>query len=111
MMSETGRALSRENFPLLISPIRGESPLQRNTPLSSIFARTRLDAFIPELDEEIFVYDYGLKSEYEKIFREYIDRNDFKDINRMIKLLQKNIPCELAAQSGGKIDEKCLLAE
>jgi hypothetical protein len=95
LMSTVGTTKAREAFPLLISPVRSTTQSQINTPLSRVFARTRLDVFIPELRDEVFVFDYGLKTEYEKIFREYIDRNQNIDINKLLEVLQNNIFCDI----------------
>lgn len=61
MMSDMASAQGEEAFPLLISPLRSRSESQKTTSLSSVFARTRLDAFIPDIQDQIFVFDYGLK--------------------------------------------------
>ncbi len=106
-MSDTGRIRTEENFPLLISPVRSWSEWQKETPLSKVFTRTRLDAFIPELQDTVFVFGYGIKWEYERVFREYIDRNEKIDINKMLLTLSNGIWCELDSILSATLSEKC----
>ncbi len=108
LMSDIAHTKATEAFPLLISPLRSRSEWQKTTSLSSVFARARLDAFIPDIQDQIFVFDYGLKWEYEKILREYLDRNDKIDINTIIKLIQKNVSCESESILSGSLSEKCI---
>jgi ABC-type glycerol-3-phosphate transport system substrate-binding protein len=108
IMSDAGMSKSLESFPLLISPLRATVESQRETSLSKVFARTRLDAFIPELWDDIFLYDYRIKWEYEKTFREYLDRNTKIDINNMVKVLSKNISCELESTLSWVVSESCV---
>ena len=108
LMSETGWAKAQEAFPLMISPLRSWSEWQKETRLSEVFARTRLDAFIPDLQEDIFVFQYGIKWEYEKIFRELIDRNEKIDINNLSKTIGKNVECELEGTLSWVLSEACL---
>lgn len=108
LMSETAWAKAQEAFPFLISPLRSWSEGQKETVLSQVFARTRLDAFIPDLQEDIFVFQYWIKWEYEKIFRELIDRNEKIDINNLTKVIGKNVVCELESTLSGVLSELCI---
>lgn len=107
LMTDVASAKATEAFPLLLSPKRTLVMEQVNSPVSDIFARARMDAFIPDTDTDIFVFDYGMKSEYRKILREYIDRNEKVDINNLIKTLQTNISCLSESQTTGDMSEKC----
>lgn len=107
LMTDTASEKAIEAFPLLLSPKRTFVTTQMNSSVSDIFARARLDAFIPDVDTDIFVFDYGMKWEYKKILREYIDRNEKVDINNIIKTLQTNITCLSASQNTGEVREEC----
>ncbi len=108
VMGDAGSIKAEEAFPLLISPFRSRSEAQKETSLSQVFARTRLDAFIPSLQEDIFVFQYDIKSEYEKIFRDLIDRSEKIDINNLTKTIGKNVGCELESTLSGTLSEICL---
>jgi maltose-binding protein MalE len=108
LMSDLWILRAQEAFPLLISPLRSASEWQKQTSLSKVYARTKLDAFIPDLQDEIFVYNYWVKIEYEKIFRDYIDRSEKIDTNNLIKTLDKNIFCELESMSGWQLSDRCI---
>ena len=107
VMSDIWAERAIEAFPILISPIRSYVEQQKNTPLSDVFARTRLDAFIPELDEKLFAFNYQIKWEYRRIFREYIDRNGKVDINNMFQDIKSSISCQIESLESGSISEKC----
>jgi ABC-type glycerol-3-phosphate transport system substrate-binding protein len=98
----------REVFPYLISPDRTIMATQGNTSLSTVFWRTRLDAFLPTWGEQLFVYRYWLKGEYEKIFRDYIDRSIKTDISTILTRIQKNVECKIESSSGMTLSSKCL---
>jgi ABC-type glycerol-3-phosphate transport system substrate-binding protein len=107
IMSEVGSAKSLEAFPLLLSPKRSLVNTQWTTPLSDVFARTRLDAFIPALQDDIFFFQYDIKGEYTRILRDYIDRNEKVDINNLIKTIQNDISCLVETRENGAVSEKC----
>lgn len=108
LLSDVGIQKAREAFPLLISPIRSWSQEQKETILSEVFARTRLDAFIPDLQDDIFVFQYQIKWEYDKNFREMIDRNEKIDINNLSKTIGKNVWCELESSLSWVLSDTCL---
>lgn len=108
ILSDVGTQKAREAFPLLISPIRSGSQEQKETILSELFARTRLDAFIPDLQDDIFVFQYQIKWEYDKIFREMIDRNEKIDINNLSKTIGKNVWCELESTLSWILTDACV---
>jgi ABC-type glycerol-3-phosphate transport system substrate-binding protein len=108
LLEDSTQSKATEIFPYMISPLRSLAVLQGKTRLSNLFAQTKMDAFIPLPGEKLSLYNYGLKHEYEKIFREYLDRSDKIDTSNILSRLKKDVECKTAAASGGKIEERCL---
>jgi ABC-type glycerol-3-phosphate transport system substrate-binding protein len=108
LMDEKTMIKIQEVFPYLISPDRKLALTQANTPLSGLFARTRMDAFLTQPGDKVQVFDYGLKSEYEKTFRDYIDRNDKIDINNILSRIQQSVECKVESTKWGTLSSKCL---
>jgi ABC-type glycerol-3-phosphate transport system substrate-binding protein len=108
LMTPTALEKIREVFPYLISPDRAIMATQGNTSLSTIFWRTRLDAFLPLWWEQLFIYQYWLKREYENIFRDYIDRSAKIDISTILTRIQRSIECKIESSSGMTLSSKCL---
>lgn len=96
-----------QNNPYLISAQRSFWPAQESSVLSNVLNRATLGAFIPEIDEELFVFSYGLKAEFENFLSEYIDRNDNIDINKISELISHNISCSIDTYSGKETRADC----
>lgn len=110
-MDDQIQAKSQDIFPLLISPVRSLYDGVRNTSLSKVFARTKMDAFLPENGENIVVFHYGLKNEFEKIFAEDIDRNEKIDNNNLITQITTAVKCELESIESANLSESCQKSE
>ncbi len=111
LMTEDVQSKVQDIFPLLISPVRALSVNTKNTSLSQIFARTRMDAFIPESTDKLTVFHYGIKSEFERIFSEEIDRNGKIDINNLITQITTIIKCELESIKSDTLSKSCEKSE
>lgn len=108
LMSQTTLAATAEAFPYLISPDRTISQLQWQNSLSLLFARARLDAFIPEVGDALVVFNYGLKNEFEKIYEDFLDRNDKIDINNLLSQIKDAVDCKIESSIGWVLSDKCL---
>lgn len=109
----TDEALTKtqEVFPRLISPLRAISEKQTNTPLSDIFARVKMDAFLPLQWEKLSVFHFWLRDEYEKLFTDAIDKNNKSDTNSILNDISQSILCELESISSNSLSAKCLEKE
>jgi ABC-type glycerol-3-phosphate transport system substrate-binding protein len=108
LMSERALLRVQEVFPYLISPQKHLSKTQGNTSLSKLFARARLDAFLPLPGEKLMIFEYGLKWEYEKIYRDYIDRNSKIDISNILNRIKNIVECKTESSKTATLSEKCL---
>lgn len=108
LMNPTTLAAAADAFPYLISPDRTISQTQWQKTLSTLFARARLDAFIPEPGESVTVFKYWLKTEYEKIFEDSLDRNDKIDINNLLSRIKDAVDCKIEISNGWDLSDKCL---
>ena len=95
------------SFPLYIPAQRSFYDTAKNTPLSNIFSRTKLDSFIPSTGESLKIFDFGNKIDFEKIFSDNIDRTGKIDINNIIELVGKQIGCEMQVPSKSSNTNGC----
>lgn len=82
-------------YPYLIPPKPSLYESWRWNKLSSVLNRTTLDAFIPQIDEKIALFDYWLKPEFESFLSENIDRKENIDISNIWSRLASFIDCSL----------------
>ena len=66
-----------------------------------------MDAFIPNTNEELFVFSYGLKAEFENFLSEYIDRNDNINIDNISEKLSHDISCSIDTYNDTEIRPDC----
>lgn len=85
-----------EQNPHLIAAQRSFWSAQKTNKISSIFNRAGIDAFIPDIDEGLSVFNYGLKAEFDELLSEYLDRKDIMDISNIIGLLSIEISCNIS---------------
>ena len=106
-MTEEVQSRTQDIFPLLISPLRSLSINAKSNSLSNVFARAKMDAFIPEPNEKLVVFHYGIKTEFERIFSEDIDRNEKIDNNNLITRITSTIKCELESIKSDTLSNSC----
>lgn len=110
MLSDAAMKKRNELFPLLISPRRSDyESISRNS-LSNVFAKTRLASFIPLTGEEMEVFHYGLKTTFEKILWEDIDRSEKID-NTILDRISISIQCEVESNEKWSLAESCTKSE
>jgi maltose-binding protein MalE len=64
--------------------------------ISPIFARATLDSFIPYEQEQLQVFKYWMKTDFDRFLDESIDRNENIDINNIESTLAQGIECSIA---------------
>lgn len=79
----------------------------KNTSLSEVFKRTKLDSFVPVLKEEISTFDYGIKSQFEKYLRDGMDHSETTDIEIITKNISLEISCEINSLTGWQKNKDC----
>ncbi len=107
LMTKDAEQKFLNTHPYLIAAQREFYTAQGNTQLSSVLSHTRLDAFIPETDETLFVFDYGLKSEFDTFLDKYIDNNNTWDISNVWQSLSHTILCAVAPYTQWDIPSDC----
>jgi ABC-type glycerol-3-phosphate transport system substrate-binding protein len=107
LMTSEAEKIFLQNNSYLVAAQREFWTAQKWTKLSNILSRTTMDAFIPDTDEEIFVFWYGLKAEFESFLSEYIDRNDAIDINNISEKLSHDLSCSIDTYSDAEIRPDC----
>lgn len=107
LMTEDAEQKFLAEYPYLIAAQRKFYASQASNRLSSVFARTRLDAFIPGANDALVVFDYGLKSEFDVFLDKYIDRNSIWDISNIWSSLSQAITCAVAPYTGWDLPKNC----
>jgi hypothetical protein len=54
------------------------------------------------------VFNYWLKNEYEKIFKETLDRKDKIDINNTLARVKDSVECKIESTVAWVLSDKCL---
>lgn len=93
--------------PYTISAQREYWKAQEWTSLSSVINKSTLTAFIPEIDEELSVFWYWLKAEFNTFLAEYIDRTDNIDINNISENISQKIWCSISISIEWKESDDC----
>ena len=96
-----------QNNSTLISAQREFWDAQEDTPISDILSRTQMKSFIPDIDEELFVFSYWLKSEFDTFLSDTIDRTDNIDINNIWTRLSRFISCSIDTFNGKDVSAEC----
>jgi hypothetical protein len=79
-----------------------------NTSLSSTLSRTKLQAFIPNIGDMISVFDYGIKSRFDRYLKDELDRdNGLSDGSDVLGKISKDIFCEINTTNGGADSGNC----
>lgn len=94
MTPDAQRILMRE-YPYLIPAQSEFYETARDMSLSPTLARTRLGAFIPEIGEQVSVFEYGLKSRWERYIRDAFVGTTTPDLEALTNRLSDDIGCEL----------------
>ena len=82
-------------YPYLLPPKPSLYEAWSTHSLSDILTRAKLDAFIPAIDEELNLFDYGLRAEFDIFLSENIDRIENIDISNIWSRLVTSIDCGL----------------
>lgn len=90
-MTPEAQRLYMNEYPYLI-PAQSEfySSVVSNS-LSETLSRTKLSAFIPNIGERVSIFQYGLKSQFERYLREGIDTTDSPDVDAITVTISREI--------------------
>jgi ABC-type glycerol-3-phosphate transport system substrate-binding protein len=107
LMTSEAEKVFLQNNSYLLSAQRDFWTAQKWTKLSDILSRASMDAFIPDTNEQLFIFSYGLKAEFENFLSEYIDRNDVIDINNISEKVSHDLSCSIDTYSDKEIRPEC----
>jgi ABC-type glycerol-3-phosphate transport system substrate-binding protein len=95
LMTPDAQRILMQEYPYLIPAQSEFYETARDMSLSPTLARTRLGAFIPEIGEQVFVFEYGLKSRWERYMRDAFIGTTTPDLETLTTRLSHDIKCEL----------------
>ncbi len=107
LMTPDAQRIFMDEYPYLV-PAQSEfyETAMTNT-LSETLSRTKLAPFIPIIGDEISVFQYWLKSRFERYLREGIDTTENPDIESISTKISKEITCEISLSLGWDISKDC----
>lgn len=107
LMTPEAERLFSEQYPYLI-PAQAEFYEAAGTnSLSETLARTKLNSFIPKTGDKISVFQYGIKSRFEKYLKESIDSVMVPELDDVLEKITKELSCEINTSINGSEDSDC----
>jgi hypothetical protein len=100
LMTSEAQRLYMNEYPYLIPAQSEFYSTAETSSLSDTLSRTRLSPFIPSIGERVSVFQYGLKSRFERYLREGIDSTDSSDIETITNRISREIWCEISSSLG-----------
>lgn len=107
LLSEEAQGIYLKSFPTKIAARKSYHKWQLGTPLSLIFAKTRIDAFLPTLERIPTLYTYGRYDRFRTITDDYIDRADKIDKNNFVTDNLVKLGCEIDTVLQKKLTKQC----
>lgn len=95
LMSTDAQRRYIEKNPHQIAAQRSFWIAQKTQKISNILKRITLDTFIPDIDEQLSLFEYGLKAEFQEFLWEYLDRNDNMDISNILDNISTELSCTI----------------
>jgi ABC-type glycerol-3-phosphate transport system substrate-binding protein len=97
LMTSEAQRLYINEYPYLI-PAQSEFYMTvQDISLSDTLSRAKLASFIPSIGDRISIFEYGLKSRFERYLREGIDASGTADLESIITKISKDIGCEIGS--------------
>ena len=107
LMTPEAQRIFLNEYPYLI-PAQSEFYSSIGTSsLSSTLSRAKLQAFVPNIGDMITVFDYGIKSRFDRYLRDELDRDTISDGNDILTKISKDIFCEITTTNGGANSGNC----
>ncbi|MBX9809840.1 extracellular solute-binding protein [Candidatus Gracilibacteria bacterium] len=107
LMTPEAERLFSEQYPYLIPAQAEFYDAAGSNSLSETLARTKLNSFIPKTGDKISVFQYGIKSRFEKYLKEGIDSVMAPDLNDVLDKISKELSCEINTSINGSEDTDC----
>lgn len=107
LMTPDAQRILMQEYPYLIPAQSEFYETARDKSLSPTLARTRLGAFIPEIGEQVSVFEYGLKSRWERYIRDAFVGTTTPDLEMLTTRLSHDISCELGPSLTVNVSSDC----
>ena len=107
LMTPEAQRIYMTEYPYLIPAQSEFYATAESNSLSNILTRTTLSAFIPNIGDKISIFDYGLKSLFERYLREGIDTTDEPDTEALISKISQEVKCQISTLLGEKNNSGC----
>jgi maltose-binding protein MalE len=107
LMTPEAQRLFSQEYPYIIPAQSEFYPSVESNTLSETLSRTKLSSFLPGNREKISVFQYWLKSRFERYLREGLDTTESPDISAITTKISREISCEIGATLGWSQSEEC----
>lgn len=107
LMTPEAQRLFSEKYPYLIP---AQTEFYDSTELNSLsetLARAKISAFIPKVWDKISVFQYGIKSRFEKYLKEWLDWSSIQDPEDLLLNITKELECEINTSLNGVESSDC----
>ncbi|MBC7498880.1 extracellular solute-binding protein [Candidatus Gracilibacteria bacterium] len=107
LMTPEAQRLYMSAYPYLI-PAQSEFYASiENISLSDTLTRAKIGPFIPNIGDQLSLFQYGLKSRFDRYLSEGIDTTSTPDIESITSKISKDIDCEIKISIGGEQAGDC----
>jgi ABC-type glycerol-3-phosphate transport system substrate-binding protein len=107
LMTPEAQRLYMDSYPYMIPAQSEFYDSISNTSLSTTLSRAKIAPFIPKIGDSLSVFQYGLKSRFERYLREEIDNSWIIDTNEVLTKISQSIICEIGTSLGDKTTGDC----
>lgn len=107
LMTPEAERLYMEAYPYMIPAQSEFYDSIWNTSLSTTLSRAKIAPFIPKIGDSLSVFQYWLKSRFERYLREEIDNSWIIDTNEVLTKISQSIICEIGTSLGEKTSGDC----
>ncbi len=107
LMTPEAQRLFMAEYPYIIPAQSEFYESVMNNNLSETLNRTKLAPFIPIIGDQVSIFQYWLKSRFERYLKEGIDTIENPDIESITTKISKEISCEISSSLGWDISKDC----
>lgn len=106
LMSDDAEKQFLKSFPTYIAAKTSFHDEQRDTSLSSMFARAKLWNFMGE-NRKYFSFQYGLKSDFDSYLNTYMERSKNISMSTLLRRVSEAVQCEIDHIAQKRMEVEC----
>jgi hypothetical protein len=95
LMTIEAQRLYMDEYPYLIPAQSEFYTAIEDRSLSAALTRAKITSFIPNIGDQLSIFQYGIRSRFDRYLREGIDISGIPDIDSITAKISKDIDCEI----------------